>query len=434
MQNNSDNHGESSPGNDFDVIIIGSGICGATLARELCKQQQKVLILERGRNTPLKESFIGIATIAEQVFLGEGKLSTIRAITTGGSTSMYFGVVNYPPLDVFRAVGIDLAADLEAVKKQLPIAQLPDALLSAQAKKLRDSANALGYRWQKNDMLVDLSKCEAGYAYEAKWKAKTWVEQAVQDGATLVTRATVLKVIVENKVAIGVEYQHKSGMFGSQVKRVFARKIIVAAGETASPKLLRDSGVSGVGDRGFYCNPGAALFGLVPGLNGGSGFVGAMSCALEDGVELGDANMPKLLYRPMMLGGMKLRHLFAHPDSIGIGIKVKDQLGGELRPDGRFYKGFEQEDLLKIEKGRQEAVKILKQAGALHIIEIGLTAAGRVGGLLRIGEHVDAQLETQFRNLYVCDGSVIPDEMRGTPSVTLVCMARRLARHILATM
>lgn len=420
--------------NEFDAIVVGSGTCGATIARELVGAGKRVLILERGGNAPLKESFAAIAVTADQVKLGDDGLSTVRAITTGGSTSLYFGVVNYPPLEVFRALGIDLAEDLEAVKAELPIAPLPDALLTAQARRLQDSALALGHDWRENDMLVDLSKCAAGYSYASKWKAKRYVEEAVRQGAVLINRATVHKIIVEHNTAIGVEYKLKKGLFGSQVKRAYASRIILAAGELASPQILRDSGVREVGEEGFYCNPGYAIYGLVPGLEGTSGFVGSSGCVYEEGIELGDANLPRPLHRPMMLGGLKLKHLFAFPETIGIGVKVKDGIGGELKENGRFHKSFEREDLSKLDKGKREAIRILQKAGAKDIVDFGLTAAGRVGGLIRIGRDLDRNLETRHRNLHVCDGSVIPDDMRGTPTITLVCLGKYLSRRLLSVL
>jgi hypothetical protein len=419
---------------EYDAIIVGSGTCGATIARELARHNKRVLLLERGGNSPLRESLVGMASIADQVFLGDGKLATLRAITAGGSTGLYFGVANYPQLETFRAVGIDLEQDLAAARAELPISQSPDSLLSAQARTLRDSATGLGHAWQKNDMLVDLSKCASGYSYDAKWKARSFLDQAVGHGASLITRATVERIIVDNSVAIGVEYKVRKGMLGSETRKAYGARIILAAGELATPKILRDSGVRGVGSRGFYCNPGYAIYGLVPGLKGTSGFVGSMGCVYEDGIELGDANVPKPLHRPMMLGGLKLRHMLAFPETVGIGVKVKDGLGGELRSNGRFYKQFNDADKLKLDKGRHEAIRILKKAGAEHIVDFGVTAAGRVGGLVRIGEHLDNRLETQFRNLHVCDGSVIPDDMRGTPTVTLVSLGKYLSRQLLPAM
>ncbi|PGH38369.1 MAG: GMC family oxidoreductase, partial [Candidatus Nephrothrix sp. EaCA] len=38
--------------NDFDAIVVGSGITGGWAAKELCEKGLKVLLLERGRDVP----------------------------------------------------------------------------------------------------------------------------------------------------------------------------------------------------------------------------------------------------------------------------------------------------------------------------------------------------------------------------------------------
>ncbi|NJM14520.1 MAG: NAD(P)-binding protein [Bacteroidales bacterium] len=134
--------------NEYDAIIVGSGTCGATIARELSRQKKKVLILEQGGNAPLKESFFSILSIADVVSLGD-KLMTMRALTTGGSTALYFAVADFPPLEFFMSLGIDLSQELEETRQELPIAQLPDELIGPQALRLRESALQLGYQWKK---------------------------------------------------------------------------------------------------------------------------------------------------------------------------------------------------------------------------------------------------------------------------------------------
>jgi choline dehydrogenase-like flavoprotein len=415
--------------NEFDVIVIGSGTCGATIARELSKQNKKVLILERGGDAPLKESLMGFAAISDQVTVGK-KLTTVRAITTGGSTGLYFGVVNYPPLDAFAALGVDISAELEEVRRELPIAPLPDDLLGEQAIKLRESATALGHSWHKHDMLIDQSKCSSGYSHAALWRARRYVEDAVRQGATLINRATVHKVLVDKGQAIGVKYRLRKNMFVSELRCAYGTKIVLAAGELASPKILRDSGVEGIANRGFYCNPGYAIYGLIPGMKARETFVGSMGCAYDDGIELGDANIPQFLHRPMMLSKLKIKQMSSYPESIGIGVKVKDSFGGELKADGSFHKDFTQDDYAKLRNGEEEARRILKKAGARDIFNFGISCAGRVGGLISIQEHLDTNLETQYRNLHVCDGSVIPEAMRGTPTLTLLSLAKYLAKHL----
>jgi hypothetical protein len=266
------------------------------------------------------------------------------------------------------------------------------------------------------------------------WRARQYVEDAVTQGATLINRANVHQVLIDRGKAIGVEYWHRRNMLVFERRRAYGRKIVLAAGELASPKVLRDSGVEGIGNRGFYCNPGYAIYGLVPGMAGKDNFVGSMGCAWDDGIELGDANVSRFLHRLLMLGKGKFKHMRSYPETIGIGVKVKDDLGGAFKSDGRLHKQFTRDDHAKLKKGEDEAIRILRAAGAKDIFNVGLSCAGRIGGLVRIQEHVDANLETPLRNLHVCDGSVIPDAMRGTPTLTLLGLARYLSKHLMTAL
>lgn len=415
----------------YDIIVIGSGTCGAAIARDLSKSGAKVLILERGGPPAPNESLLGVTSMADEVKVGN-KLTTLRVLATGGSSSMYFGVVNYPPLEAFRTLGVDIAADVDAVRKELPIAPLPESMIGEQSLRLRDAARTLGHDWQPHDMLIDQSRVGTGYSYAALWKAKSYVDEAVRNGATLIERAEVRRILVEGERAVGVEYAHKRFLRPAEVHQVRAGRIVLAAGELASPQILRDSGVPGIGAQGFYCNPGYALYGLVPGMQGRDNFVGNMGCTLEDGIELGDANVSRFMHRILMLSQFKLRHLFAYAQTIGIGVKVKDGSGGGFGTDGGFHKDFSAEDMAKLKKGEAAARQVLARAGATRVFNFGLSVAGRVGGFVRLGEHLDAQLQTRLRNLHVCDGSVIPDAMRGTPTLTLLSLSRYLARHLAA--
>ncbi|NVO09900.1 MAG: GMC family oxidoreductase [Bacteroidales bacterium] len=411
--------------NNYDVIIVGSGVCGATIAKELSRQKKKVLILERGGNAPLKETLLGMASIVNEVSVGD-KLKDMRGITTGGSTALYFAAAELPPLDTFLSLGIDLSKELEEARKELPLAILPDELFGNQSLRLRESAMGLGYSWKKELMLVDQSKCTSGYSYEAKWKARSYVEDAVRDGAVLINRATVLKVIVEKNRAIGVEYK----LGGKGICQVYGEKIILAAGILASPMILKDSGIKNVANHGFYIDPNIVLFGFVSGLKGKEdNFVGAMDASLGDDITLGDANVSGLLYRLLMLAMFKPLRLASHSNSIGIGVKVNEAMGGELLENGHYYKQLPTEVFQKLKKGEDVATKILKNAGAKDIIKSPINVTS-TGGVLRIQEHVDANLQTEYSNLYVCDRSVLPETFRKPPTLTLVCMGKYLARHL----
>lgn len=415
----------------YDVVIVGSGTAGATLARQLTLAGQKVAVLEQGKFAPLKESFWGIASIADEVKVGD-KMSTIRANTTGGSTGLYFGVVDFPNLTAFNDLGIDLSKAQQRVKDQLPIAPLPDDLIAPQSLKLRDSAIKLGFDWRKNEMLIDQSQCQGQYNFDARWRARSYLEQAVEQGATLIEGAKVQKVLVADKQAVGVEYQVKKGLFSRSTETIKGNKIIICAGSAATPELLINSGLSDIGRKGFYCDPGYPLFGIVPGMEGKDNFIGSFACDLDEHVCLGDANLSKVFYRLAMLASLKFGHMFKFEQGLGIGVKIFDELGGSIDDNGKMNKPLTDADRAKLKKGEKAAIEILKQAGATKIFTGDLTSAGHVGGLVRIGEDIDANLQTRVPGLYVCDGSVIPETSRGTPTVPILCLAEYLAEHLRA--
>lgn len=414
--------------NEFDVIIIGSGASGATLARELANQDLKVLILERGADNPMGESLADFAAMARELPVGDGMKAT-TAYTAGGSTSIYFGISKMPTSQTYEKLGIDLTDELEEVSKELPIAEVSDDFLSPQTIMVRESARQLGYPMKVHSMLIDKSLCTDGhYSYEAKWKARTYLAQAQQRGAVLATKARVQRIIVENGNAIGVEYLQRQGFLSSKLCKVYGKKIVLSAGSPATPKLLIDAGVDNVGSRGFFCKPAFMVFGSVSGLQGRDAFLGLTECDLGNGVTIGDGAMPASLFKLFMLSNLKFRHVTSHATTVSVAVALNDELGGEINESGRYSKQLTSEETTKLKEAEEIAMKILGNAGATNLFR-SRTVAGTPGGVLWVGEHLDENLQTSIRNLYVCDQSVMPD-VRITPLIMLVCLAKRLARHL----
>jgi hypothetical protein len=390
------------------------------------------LILEQGADVPLKESLAAFVAIAREYSLGKN-LKAATGITVGGSTSLYLGVCKLPTAATFAQLGIDLSGELKQVCNELPIAELPDEFLPPQSLKILKSAAALGYPMKKPPMLVDRAKCRGGkYSYEAKWKAKTYITDALRSGAQLITRATVQKVLVENGRAVGVEYRCKSGFMRSRTARAYGRKIVLSAGALATPKLLIDCGIDNVGDRGFFCKPTYMVSGTVRGLHGGDAYLGGLDVDLGNGVHVGDGTMNAVLFKAVMLANFKLRHLFSHANTLSVGILIDDSMGGAIGKDGRYRKQLTAEELKKLQRGEQVAIEILKHAGARNLFKTQLVA-GIPGGALRVNEHVDQDLQTRIRDLHVCDHSLISD-VTITPTVMLICLGRYLAKRLLASL
>jgi choline dehydrogenase-like flavoprotein len=111
-------------------------------------------------------------------------------------------------------------------------------------------------------------------------------------------------------------------------------------------------------------------------------------------------------------------------------IKVKDELSGSLPvKKGKIIKPSADSEEKAFKHGFEHAKKILVKAGARNI-KMATKSGAHPGGTAKIGEVVDANLQTKFENLYVCDTSVYPG-MCGIPPVwTLVALGKYLAKRL----
>ena len=420
---------------EFDAIVVGSGPGGASTARGLAEQGRKVLIIEWGDNDPVKGTFT--QTVPRAFIPGKGMLVTgqalgmVRTISTGGSSLLYCGTAFTPPVDMLKGYGVDISTEVAELKSEVPMAPLPDELMSSASRVFLDSALDLGYDAHKLNKFIIQDKCRPdcelclyGCPYGAKWNARFFVNEALENGATIINHAKATRVIFENRTAVGVEYKRNNVL-----RRVMAPTIIISAGGIGSPVILRQSGIKGVG-RDFFFDPLWYVFGTVKGSGSARG---ASMCAgihfEEDGYLLTDFNMPQTLKQIFDLEVFRIDRALTYHDVVPIMIKVRDELGGRVTDNGYIWKKLTPADKRKLKKGADHARKILENAGAVNIYKSWLLAA-HPGGTVKIGEHLDSNLKTDFENLYVCDCSVIPREWGLPPTYTLLALGKRLAKHL----
>jgi len=423
---------------EYDAVIAGSGPGRATIARELSRKGKEVLILEWGNNDPIRGTFgqmLPQAFVPGKSLLFTGQfLGIIRGITTGGSSLFYCATAFEPPVAMLKSYGVDIADEAVEIRSELPIGPLSDELMSPAGARFLKSALDLGYDARKLNKFIyqdrckkDCDKCSYGCPYGAKWTARNFVEEAMQNGAELINNAKVEKVIVENDRAAGLQYRHKGDSHQAQ-----SQQVIIAAGGIGSPMILQKSGIKGVG-RDFFFDPLWFVFGTVK--NGGSG-KGIQMCAgihfEDDGIVMTDFNMSRILKTAFDIEVFRFEQAFRYADVVPIMIKVRDSLGGRITESGWVWKPLQHTDKRKLRKGREHARKILKHMGAENIYNSWVIAA-HPGGTVQIGQHLDADLQTEIENLYVCDCSVIPKESGLPPTFTILSLAKRLAKHLLAS-
>lgn len=261
-------------------------------------------------------------------------------------------------------------------------------------------------------------------SYEAKWNARMFVDEATAGGATLLTEAKVRRVLVEDGTATGVEFTRKG-----KTERAFAPHVVVAAGGIGSPLILRASGLERAGYDFFY-DPLICALGSVGDLKGEQEPPMQAGLLMEDeGYVLTDMSVPAPLYVGMSAQVGRLDRLFAHGRTLQIMIKVRDDLSGRLTRRGGIRKPLTREDRDRLDSGYRRAREILANAGAKHIFRSWCMAA-HPGGTVKVGDLLDAELQTEYENLYVCDASVIPEPWGRPPTLTLIGLGKRLARHL----
>jgi len=118
-----------------DIVVVGSGPGGATIARDLTLAGKKVIIVEWGRHIKPRGTMHTFIKAMGGYFGCPGKglmvtpdlLMMVRAVTVGGTTMFFTATAWDPPYEKLRAHGVDLPPEeTEKIKQELKVAPLPD--------------------------------------------------------------------------------------------------------------------------------------------------------------------------------------------------------------------------------------------------------------------------------------------------------------------
>jgi 2-polyprenyl-6-methoxyphenol hydroxylase-like FAD-dependent oxidoreductase len=147
----------------FDAIVVGSGPGGASVARDLARMNQSVLILERGDNNPVKGTITQM--VPQAMIPGKGLLVTheglgmVRGITTGGSTQFYCATMFDPPFDKLKKHGVDITGEVAEIRQEIPNATLTDELMSPAGACFERSAQEIGYDCRRLTKMIFQNQC-----------------------------------------------------------------------------------------------------------------------------------------------------------------------------------------------------------------------------------------------------------------------------------
>ncbi len=313
--------------------------------------------------------------------------------------------------------------------------ELPDDVIGEGSLHLLEVGNRLGMNWRKLDKFVDPKLCKPRYCNcmlgcprGAKWTSKVFLEEALGHGATIVDSTKVEQVVIRNNTAVGVRAWKRG-----EGEIIFeAEKVILAAGGIGTLVILKNSGLCEAG-YGFFCDPLVFTVGFHPRLKPGFELpmtVGTFDFWDNEGCFLSPVVDPWMSFGIEILKAKPSRiyNWARYARAMGIMTKAKDTLEGTIFADERFSKSLTAQDMRRLDKGIAISRKMLIEAGC-HPDSIWVTKprGAHPGGTCRIGKIVNSDLETEVKNLYVCDASVIPDSVAAPVVITLVALGKRLA-------
>jgi len=431
---------------EADVVIAGSGPGGCAIAKELSKKGKRVILIEKGRgDNRFVGNGLGAFLRMEKGFhfplpmkrTREG-YNVVLAKCLGGGTFLYAGSAFEPDYEYWKRYGIEIPQDLtDEAKKECWVNLVPEDFIGPGTRRVWEAASDLGIPFDKLHRHVDFSKCKIGCEYctngcrkDAKWTARVFAEEAVQNGATLLTHTEVKDVIIEDGVAVGVRAIGKGEQY-----QINARAVVCSAGGTHTARILQRSGFPDAG-RWFTGDPTFFTFGFVKDGPGNAG---------EHNMTVGwHDEEHKIVFCSMIspLGAWHMQFMQDEPlkclarlnrfrKALGMFAKVSDDGVGRVTADGKISKTFTVQDNQRFEYAREINRKVLIKAGCdpddIHHSGFVL---GHPSGTVKVGQLLDTNLETSVKNLYCCDTSVFPEAPGRPPALTIVILGKRLARRL----
>ncbi|MBI4410719.1 MAG: GMC family oxidoreductase, partial [Gemmatimonadetes bacterium] len=322
---------------------------------------------------------------------------------------------------------------------ELHIAPLAPELRGVASTRIAEAGSELGMAWEPQPKFLQPrrashfdcgARCMLGCRCGAKWNAAEFADDAVAAGCELWTGALAERVLVEGGHAVGVVGRRKRRSFVVEAERV-----VVAAGGIGTPVLLRQSGLAGAG-RGMTMDTTVMVYGHAQ--EKGNGADPPMTWSAPDdelGVLYSTLIDPWLMYPIILALKGPAYPLTWHRwgRTLGVMIKLKDEISGGVDERGRVSKGLTPNDRARLDRAEEVAGRILRRAGCDPGRVFSTPLRGtHPSGTVRIGEMLSTDLETEVRNLYVCDASVFPEAL-GRPTVlTILSLARRLAAHLIS--
>ncbi|MFC4059104.1 GMC family oxidoreductase N-terminal domain-containing protein [Planomonospora corallina] len=276
---------------EADVVVVGSGAGGGTIAGVLAARGRHVVVLEAGGATSERDyRQLELEAGRTMMYRGglsvsaDGNIGLLAGATLGGGTTINWHNCVRPPEAVRREwarehglEGLDTAEfdrHLEAVLARMG-ANDRCSDFNGPHQRMAEGAKALGWSMHVAVRNVDEASYDpvaAGYTQfgdpsgSKRGTLTTYLRDAFDHGAKILVHTRAEKVTVAGGRATGVTAVRTDPVTGRAERvTVRAKDVVVACGALETPALLLRSGIGGpaVGHH-LHLHPSAGVFGVYP--------------------------------------------------------------------------------------------------------------------------------------------------------------------------
>lgn len=419
------------------AIIIGSGAGGAMAAKEL-QGHFEVTVLEAGQDFKPMACNLKLLENARKtgLFLDERMIQLlfrsmkvrkpakdyviVNGICLGGTTTLSTGNAMRVDDDL-KDLGINLDAEFEELYAEMPITTSHEQKWPELTKQLFSICDAMGLNPQVTPKMMYADRCSMcgqcvlGCKMGAKWDSRIMLQEAQKNGVQVIKGCRAQKLeIADNQVT------HICVIEKGRQKHYQADLIILAAGGVETPVILNRSGINC--EPKLFVDP--VLCVAAPFKNAGMNHHLPMPFVADRGRYIISPYFDYLSFffnRDWKRQGENILSMM---------IKMADENVGLCNENGI------KKILTTVDKERlQEAVgictDILVRCGVnKEEIFLGTVNAGHPGGMLPLTSKEAETLHNAAlpENLYVADATLYPKSLGKPPILTIMAMAKHIAR------
>jgi choline dehydrogenase-like flavoprotein len=419
------------------AIVIGSGAGGATVAKEL-QGKYDVTVLEAGKefhpfslNLSLVEWMkrtglmrdereIQLLFPAMKIRKTEDRMVMVNGTGLGGTTTLATGNAVRMDQDL-KKIGINLDAEFEELSGEIPMGTDHRKRWRPATVRLFEICAEMNLhpeplpKMGDHRKCINCGRCVLGCPHGVKWDSRQFLRSAVEKGASVRTGCRVQNVVIEGSRAAGVNVRK-----GWRREFHAADLIVLAAGGFGTPAVLENSGIPC--DENLFVDP-----------------VLCVAAKRENALQNKELSMPFVVQRPGFILSPYFDYLsfffnrewrFPARDTLGIMIKLADENGGTVSKN-QIRKTLSPGDREGFKKGVELCGEIFHRLGVnKEQTVLGTVNAGHPGGMLPLTAEDASTFHSRRlpENLYVSDATLFPSSLGNPPILTIMAMAKRIAR------